>query len=93
MATQVIKADGSKQPFDEGKLRRSIEAAARDANLPEQRVEEVAAQVFRTALDAAGGKEEIATSEIKETILNELDRVEPLVAEAWRAYDRGRGKG
>ena len=32
-------------------------------------------------------REEIATSEIKEKILSELDRIEPSVSAAWRKYD------
>jgi DNA polymerase III delta prime subunit len=44
----------------------------------------VAAKVVRIADE----KEEIATSEIKEIILNELDLLEPAVAGAWRRYDQ-----
>ena len=36
----------------------------------------------------AEGKEEIATSEIREKILSELDSVESAIAEAWRKYDQ-----
>ena len=38
------------------------------------------------------GKKEIATAELKEKILSELDIVDPAVAEAWRRYDRKKGK-
>ncbi len=93
MPNQVIKADGSRQPFDEAKPKSSIEAAAKDAGLTEERASEVVEQVSGNVLDAIAGKEEIATSEIRETALGELDKVEPSVAEAWRAYDRNRGKG
>ena len=92
MANEVIKRDGSKQPFDEGKIRRSIEAAAQEAGLAQERITELVDQVSRVAIDVAGGKEEITTTEIKETILSELDGVEPSVSEAWRRHDQVKSK-
>ncbi len=47
-------------------------------------VEEVAATVIQMAEE----KDEIATSEIKEKILSELDVVEPAVSEAWRKHEQ-----
>ena len=91
MATNVIKKDESKQPFDEGKLKRSIELAVQDAALSSERTDEVVNQVLPVALAAANSKEEIATSELKETILAEMDKVEPSAAEAWRKYDQSKG--
>ena len=93
MANEVIKRDGSKQSFDEEKIRRSIEVAAQEAGLAQERVAELVDQVSRVAIEFSSGKEEIATSEIKETILSELDRVEPSVSEAWRKHDQAKGKG
>ena len=87
MANQVIKKDGTKEPFDAGKIRRAIEGAARDAELTEDQVSATAGQVFDAVMALAGGKEEIATAELKEKILSELDKVQPAVAEAWRKYN------
>jgi hypothetical protein len=39
-------------------------------------------------LDLAASQEEIATSEIKEKILSELDNVEPQAASAWRKHEQ-----
>ena len=91
MATNVIKRDESKQPFDEGKLKKSIELAVQDAALSSERTDEVVNQVLPVALAAANSKEEIATSELKETILAEMDKVEPSAAEAWRKHDQAKG--
>ena len=91
MATNVIKRDESKQPFDEEKLKRSIKLAVQDAALSSDRTDEVVNQVLPVALAAANSKEEIATSELKETILAEMDKVEPSAAEAWRKYDQSKG--
>ncbi len=87
MATQVIKKDGSKQPFDAEKIKRAIEGAAKEAGLSDDRVSEVVAEVSGAVITKTDAREEIATSEIKAMILNELDRVEPSVSAAWRTYE------
>ncbi|MDP3995866.1 MAG: ATP cone domain-containing protein [bacterium] len=88
MATQVIKKDGTKQPFDAEKIKNSIAAAALRTDLSEERQTEVTGQVAAKVVQVAEEKEEISTSEIKESILDELDIVEPAVSEAWRKYDQ-----
>ncbi|MDP2735753.1 MAG: ATP cone domain-containing protein [bacterium] len=91
MATTVIKRDGSKQGFDEGKLTRSIEAACADAGLEAEKTAEVVSKVAPVVLQAAADKEEIATSELKQMILAELDKTEPAASAAWRAHDEKKG--
>ena len=86
MASQVIKKDGTKQPFDPEKIRRAIGLAVEQAGLSEERKNEVVEQVAVAAIQLADTKEEIATSEIKEKILSELDNIEPSVASVWREY-------
>jgi len=88
MATEVIKKDGTKQPFDAEKIKNSIAAAAVRTELTEERQAEVVEQVAAKVIKTAEEKEEITTSEIKESILNELDVVEPAISEAWRKYDQ-----
>ena len=87
MAKEVIKKDGSKQPFDAEKIKNSIRAAASQAGLPEEKMNEVVEKVTLAAVSMADAKEEIASTEIKEKILSELDSVEPSVSDAWRKYD------
>lgn len=91
MATQVIKRDGSKQPFDEAKLRRSIELACQDAGLAEEKTAEVVNQVLPSVLETANSKEEIATSEIADAVLAGLDSAESTAAEAWRKHVASKG--
>ena len=86
MAKEVIKKDGTKEPFDAEKIRKAIAAAAGQADLSEERKNEVVEQVANTVIQMADAKEEIATSEIKEKVLSELDSLEPSVSEAWRKY-------
>ena len=87
MAKEVIKKDGSREAFDSGKIRNSIAAAAKRTELADERQNEVVEEVASAAIQLADSKEEIATSEIKEKILSELDRVEPSVSESWKSYD------
>lgn len=88
MANQVIKKDGTKQPFDAEKIKNSIAAAAARTTLAEEKQKEVAEQVAAKVIQLAEEKEEIAASEIRENILRELDIVEPAVSEAWRKYNQ-----
>ena len=88
MIKEVIKKDGTKESFDAEKIKNSIAAAAARTELPEERKNEVVEQVTAAVLQATEGKEEIATSELREKILSELDGVEPSVSAAWREYDQ-----
>lgn len=87
MAKEVIKKDGTKEPFDAEKIKNSILGAAQRTDLSEERKNEVVEKVAATVIQMAEEKEEIATSEIKDKILSELDSVEPAVSEAWKKYE------
>lgn len=89
---EVIKRDGRREIFNEGKVRRSIEGAGRDAHLSDERIKEITSQIIPGVLRLAADKEEITTAELKKFILNQLDEIEPAAAEAWRAYNEARGK-
>jgi len=90
MAHLVIKRDGTQEPFDVGKIRHAIEAAAMEAKLSGERVAELVRDVSAVALECAGGRDEISTTELRDAILKELDVVEPFASEAWRQHDRAR---
>lgn len=92
MAKFVIKKDGTKEPFDAGKIRSSIVGAAQKTELLEERRNEVVEQVSKTVLQAVAEKEEIPTAEIREKILSELSTVEPSVSEAWKKYEQEKNK-
>ena len=92
MAQQVIKRDGTKEPFDAEKVKKAIGAAVGRMALAPERATEVVKQVSDVVLQFAGEKEEIATSELREKALAELDKLEPSVAESWRKYDQEQGR-
>lgn len=91
MANQVIKKDGTKEPFDAEKIKKSIAGAAQDANVSEERKNQIVEQVANATIQMAEGKEEIASSELKAKILGDLDQIEPSVSAAWRKQDEEKG--
>ncbi len=88
MANQVIKKDGTKQPFDPEKIKKAIAIAADRAGVSEEKRNEVVEQVSSSVIALTDTEEEIATSEIREKILSELDQVEPSISAGWRKYDQ-----
>lgn len=92
MAKYVIKRDGSREVFDPEKIRNAIRAAAQSVNLPVSRVEELVQDVSVQVLRLTDSKEEIQTAEIKGEALRDLDAADPQVSEAWRRYDREKGR-
>ncbi len=87
MTNFVIKKSGEREPFDPMKIENSIRAAAVDAGLTTERTDEIVRRVAKVVIDAVIEKNEVATSEIKEKILAELDVVDPVAAEAWRKFE------
>jgi transcriptional regulator NrdR family protein len=92
MAQQVVKRDGSKEPFDAEKIKKAIGSAAGRTALTPERVAEVVKQVSDVVLQFAADKEEVSSSELREKALTELDKLEPSVAESWRKYDQEQGR-
>jgi transcriptional regulator NrdR family protein len=90
--TEVIKKGKKKEAFDADKLRKSIEAAARESEISEEKAKEVTENVAKTVIEMAEKEKEIETHVIRERILKELDSAEPAVSEAWRNYDKNKRK-
>ncbi len=94
MAKFVVKRNGAKEPFDVEKLRGSIRVNAQEAILSESedRINNLVDLISSVILRDLERKKEVTTAELKEKILSELDTIDPTVAEAWRKYDRKKGK-
>ena len=92
MAQQVVKRDGTKEPFDAEKIKKAIGSAVGRAGLAPERVSELVVQVSDVVSQFAAEKEEVASSELRDKALAELDKLEPSVAESWRKYDQERGR-
>ncbi len=85
---EVIKRDGTRQPFSERKLRSSIENAAKEAEVPARRIKQVVSDAAREPIEMAKGTRPVETKAIREKVLSRLDAIEPSVSEAWRGFDR-----
>jgi transcriptional regulator NrdR family protein len=83
----VIKKDGSKDPFNPEKMKAAIMAAATDAGLSDGEKSNVVSQVSSSVIVLFKDRDEVPTSEIKESILSQLNELSPVVADAWRKYD------
>jgi len=92
MANFVIKRDGSKIPFDAEKIKGAIRAAAKGSEVSEERLTEVVEQATSSVVQEVAGVEEVATTEIKNKVLSQLDSLESSISEAWRQYDQEQGK-
>ena len=86
MAKQIIKSDGSKMPFDAKKINRSITRAANDAKLTSLEINKLVNEVSGIVIQFAESKDKIKSSEIKDKILSELDRIAPKVSSEWRRF-------
>lgn len=89
---EVIKRDGTRQPFSERKLRSSIENAAKEAAVPASRIKHVISEAVQEPLEWSKGKRAVETRVIRETVLTRLDTIEPKVSEAWRGFDQTKKK-
>ncbi len=88
MASEVTKRDGTKEPVNGEKVRKSIETATQDAGLTPERTQEVVGSVSSGVMQFIAEKDEVTTAEIREKILADLDAVEPSVSAAWRKYNQ-----
>ncbi len=87
MADTVIKKDGSKQKFEEEKIKNSILNAAEDAGLEISELGDVIDKVLNSVLEIANSVEEISTTQIREKVLEALDEIEKSISDSWRNYE------
>ncbi len=86
---QVAKRDGVVEPFDVGKLRRSIEVACVKRSLPVGAVNQIAKELHSQAVN--GGRELIETRVIGEMVLQRLRDLDEVAyirfASVYRGFD------
>lgn len=87
MIEEVIKKDGSKELFDENKIKNSIKAAGIEAGLDHDKIEEVADKITTKVIDQLQDKTEVTSLELRDRILEELELYAPEVAASWRDYE------
>jgi len=92
MANEIIKKGGVKEMFEPDKIRRSITKAIERVNMPEERKEQIVEEVSGIVISNLKERGDVESSEIRESILSELDRVAPIVSNAWREYEQNKIK-
>jgi len=92
MANEVIKKSGIKEMFEPDKIRKSITKAIERVNIPEQRKDEIVEEVSEIVISNLKERGDVESSEIRESILSELDRIAPVVSNTWREYEQNKVK-
>ena len=92
MINQVIKKDGSQEPFNPEKIKNSIKAASKDAGLDEAKQNELAETISQKVIEAMEDKDVVTVLEIKEKVLKELDLIAPSASTAWRNFEASKSQ-
>jgi transcriptional repressor NrdR len=67
---RIVKRDGTREPFDEGKLRASLQAAVRKRSVTSDALEAALSRIQRTL--KARGERELRAREIGDLVMSEL---------------------
>lgn len=86
MATQVMKKDGSVQPFDVEKIKAAVLGASTEAGLDAAAATDIVTKVVEPVLAALAPKEQVPSSEIKDLIFAELQKINPAIIDAWNKH-------
>ena len=89
--TNVIKRNGQQEPLRPGKIRRSVEEAVKDAGFTPNQKTNVIEHATQDALEMAQSREKVNSKQIRDTILNDLEKDDQQVAKAWRNYEQQQG--
>ena len=72
----VVKSGGRREPFERGKLERSIATACRKRAVAPERIERLVSSIQRQI--ETSGESEIASAEIGELVMNSLKGLDPV---------------
>jgi transcriptional regulator NrdR family protein len=90
MAKEVIKKGGKREPFQVKKLKGSIHAACKDADVSAIRTKMVVTKVSGPVLRFAAKRKVIKTAVLRKKVLDGLRKIEPAAAKAWLRHERRR---
>ena len=92
---EVVKRNGRKEPFNEEKVKNSIESALKDAGYKVQAKRRLIDKTMKDLNKVVQDKGEISTAEIRNIVINDLeqewDEDQVPVARAWRNYELEHG--
>ena len=86
--TTVIKRDGRREDFRRDKIRKGIENASKRVKIDKKKAKEIADRVAKRVEDYFSTKDEIRSEDIRDRVVNELNREERKIADEFRAHRR-----
>ena len=72
----VVKSENRREPFDRGKLERSVAIAVRKRPVPQERIEKLVSSIQRQL--EVSGDSEVASATIGEMVMNGLKALDPV---------------
>ncbi len=83
----VIKSDNRKEDFDREKVRRGIERAAeRIKELNKDKAKEIADRIAKDVEESFRDKDEVKSSDIRDTVLDRLEARDKRIAQEFRNF-------
>jgi len=86
--TTGIKRDGRREDFRRDKIRKGIENASKRVKIDKKKAKEIADRVAKRVEDYFSTKDEIRSEDIRDRVVNELNREERKIADEFRAHRR-----
>ena len=85
---KVIKRSGKKEAFSPGKIKKSVEKAAREVGMAPKKIRILISDVADPLIDVVRKKRVVKAVDIRKSMLRRLDRRAKSVSGAWRRYDK-----
>ena len=86
--TKVLKRNDKREDFKRDKIRRGIERAADRAKIDKKRAREIADRIARDVEKDLRDRDEVRSEDIRNRVLEALDRKDRKIADAFRAFKR-----
>lgn len=84
---EIIKRNGSREPFDGSKLKNSIQRAAESVGINQERIDDLYNKVKKDLIFYFRDVSEVSSLEVKSRTLEFLDMEEPSISDIWRSFD------
>ena len=84
---EIIKRNGEKEPFNEEKIKKSIENAVKQAGFSVEEKKSLINDTYTRAVKVARSRDQIQARAIRNEIMNYLQHEDKEVATAWENYE------
>ena len=83
----VVKKRGTKEPFEEDKIRKSIKKAAIDTNYSLNEIKNLTEEIITDITEESEKIGEINSEAIRMSIFKKLDENNSSIVESWKKFD------